>query len=492
LRYGFNPRNDRYELVLQSRRGGRHSATHASVELLDDNGALAEIAPITPDIADFIFETFDQRGDTEAFSIFRSDLAAGHLLPRHAREIEPGEVRHRLTPAEKNWTATGAKLAHHWPLFQKYGETGYGSIVRATMTLHQVCSSRCPYCSTIARNKADRISLEEAQAFVTALYDDQAHFNRERFPDYNERYKTLTGSDIRLRGLILSGGGQPNLWPHFSTFVAWLAERDIDLGLITNGFPRFIDEDVYRRFRWVRISITPEDASPHYLQNRFDLQPIPQSLRHNKDITVGYSHVYGPWTTDDLLLRIVESLDDNGFDYCRLLTDCTLSRDAQIRAHDVLAETLFRLNLIEADGTPRHRLFHQMKYHGTADEGRSLWDEGQCFLQTYNVFWDTTGHQDNGHSSCYACDSVTVLTEVEQDGAIAPAERRFDASRWGTVPNTEVQRLYTEPVRAFFDPRKICASCLFMRNNREVKNLAHTKDYDALRLDDSIDHVNFP
>ena len=55
----------------------------------------------------------------------------------------------------------------------------------------------------------------------------------------------LTGSDIRLRGLILSGGGQPNLWPHFEKLVNWLSTLDIDIGLITNGFPKNINDNIY-------------------------------------------------------------------------------------------------------------------------------------------------------------------------------------------------------------------------------------------------------
>jgi ABC-type Fe3+/spermidine/putrescine transport system ATPase subunit len=51
------------------------------------------------------------------------------------------------------------------PIFKKLNETGHGSIIRATMTNHQVCSSRCSYCSTIGREKKDSINLDEAKEF---------------------------------------------------------------------------------------------------------------------------------------------------------------------------------------------------------------------------------------------------------------------------------------------------------------------------------------
>ena len=115
------------------------------------------------------------------------------------------------------------------------------------------------------------VSLAEAQRFVEKLYVDQADFNRRNFARYNDDYRSRTGTDIRLRGLILSGGGQPNLWPHFQDFTEWMGGLDVDMGLITNGFPPKIDERVYDRFTWVRISITPEDASPFYPDGRFDI-----------------------------------------------------------------------------------------------------------------------------------------------------------------------------------------------------------------------------
>jgi hypothetical protein len=492
LRYAFHPRRGRMIFVVESKGDGRHRAEHVSVNLIEDDGNVSDVVPIDDGIARFIIRHFDQRGDTESFSIYRSDLAAGHMLPRDRRPASPAAVRHSLTRAEQSFTATGAKLAHHQPIFAKYRDTGFGSIIRATLTNHQVCSSKCQFCSTIARNRRDMVSLAEAQRFVEKLYVDQADFNRRHFARYNDDYRARTGTDIRLRGLILSGGGQPNLWPHFQDFTEWMGGLDVDMGLITNGFPPKIDERVYDRFTWVRISITPEDASPFYPGGRFDRQYLPANLIRNPAITVGYSYVYGPWTTDDMLLRIRDSIDENGFDYCRLLTDCNLTRDAQIRAHQALSERLFRLGMIDAAGKPLGRVFHQLKYHGTPEEARELWDLGQCYLQTYNVFWDTTGHEKNGKSYCYPCDSVTVLAEEATDGTVLSSERRFNPEKWGTVPNTEVERLFTEPVHPFFDPRDACTSCLFMRNNRTVKELTSLPENGVPPASPELEHVNFP
>ena len=492
LSFKVNLKTKKPEFILQSKGEGKNFASHSRFNFLDDDGKLLSNELITPEVARFIMDNFDARGDTASFDIYKSDFENKALKNRPPPKISPNDVRHKLTGSEHSFTSTGEKLAHHWPIFKKYKETGYGSIIRATMTLHQVCSSHCHYCSTIARNRKDSISLEEAKAFVTSLYDDQASFNREHFASYNNEYNQIARSDIRLKGLILSGGGQPNLWPHFEEFVRWLSEKDIDLGLITNGFPKKVSEDVYKHFKWIRISVTPEDASPHYPDKRFDLQYLPKSIISNPQITVGYSYVYGPWTDDDILNRIDKSLDENGFDYCRMLTDCNLTRGAQLRAHQSLADRLFTLGYISQDGAPLKKIFHQLKYHGNPDEVDSVWATGQCQLQIYNVFWDTTGHEDNGVSHCYSCDSITVLAEEQTDTSVAVSERKFNHEKWGTVDNQQVDELFTKPVKPFFDPRKVCSACLFVRNNQEVTKLTEATSFENINLNHNVQHINFP
>jgi len=469
----------------------RHKATYSQVNILDDNGQLLRQEKITPAIAEFIFDNFDKRGATESFSIYEGDLVSGQLGKREHADVTPSLIRHKKTHKEQSYTATGVKLAQHWPVFEKLKETGYGSIIRATMTLHQVCSSNCPFCSTIMRTRKDSISLDEAKAFVHSLYDEQAVYNKKHFPEFNTAYREQTGQDIRLRGLILSGGGQPNLWPHFAEFVEWLSTLDIDLGLITNGFPKKIDESVYEHFKWVRLSVTPPDASAFYPDGLFEKQYIPATLLRNEKITTGLSYVYGPWTDDDVLKRLATAIDEMGFNYCRLLTDCNLTRNAQLKAHQDLSDKLVELELMDHEGNPKTGLFHQLKYHGTKAEAQELWDDGQCYLQSYNVFWDTTGHEETGDSYCYPCDSVTVLAEEDTEGAVNASERKFNPEKWGTVQSKKVAVLFNKPLQPFFDPKAICSSCLFMQNNRAVKQLTENKP-NLNEMHPNVDHVNFP
>ena len=230
---------------------------------------------------------------------------------------------------------------------------------------------------------------------------------------------------------------------------------------------------------------------PKYIDNKFNNQYIPEAIKNNDNITVGLSYVYGAWTTNDILYRIKKTIDDWGLSYCRMLTDCNLTRDSQLHEHEKLSDKLYKLGYIDKNGKLLTKIFHQLKYHGTKKEANSLWVDGQCYLQIYNVFWDTTGHDDNSLSSCYTCDSITVLSE-EDDFGINTSERKFNSEKWGTVSNNHVEDLFKKPVRPYFNPKIVCRSCLFMRNNRIAKELINTKDYSLLEIDDNISHVNFP
>ena len=67
-----------------------------------------------------------------------------------------------------------------------------------------------------------------------------------------------------------------------------------------------IKDKIYDKFKWIRLSITPEDASPHYVDKKFNLQRIPQNIIDKQETHFfGLSYVYGPWTNGDYIKEIV-------------------------------------------------------------------------------------------------------------------------------------------------------------------------------------------
>ena len=463
-------------------------------------------APITTSLlAELVIKRSQHLGTTTCF-FFRHDddldyqdaidLIDESLLTRisdSANISSPSDVKHSASHSEKSYTATGDKLSYHWPIFQKLAETNHGSIIRASIAPYQKCSSSCSFCSTANRNINDTVPLEDAKRFIDSLCLEQAEYNRKNFSSYNNKYKELTGSDIKLRSLILTGGGQPNLWPDFSEFVKYAHSLGIELGLITNGFPKNIDEEIYSLFKWIRISITPADASPHYINGLFENQYLPSNFSDESFLlktTVGLSYVMGPWTKPNDLKRLNKYVDEKDFHYCRLLTDCNLPRDLQLKEHHRLSQIIETLEK-DSSSHKKSKLFHQFKYHAANNELNEVFEAGQCYLQTYGLFWDSTGHSSNKQSYCYPCDSVTVLASNDT-GMVVDSARKFEPSIYGTVPWNKVSELYKKAVHPFFDPREACSGCLFFRNNKKVSQLVGESFPLKLNSFNAPHHVNFP
>lgn len=439
---------------------------------------------------------FFSQADHQDYSLAAS-LIDNNLLVRTSTPSDitgPSQINHTTTQSERSFTATGDKLDFHWPIFSKLSSTGYGSIIRASIAPYQKCSSSCSFCSTANRNPSDTVPFEDAKQFLDTLFYHQAQYNVDHFPEYNNLYKQHAGTDIRLKSLILTGGGQPNLWPHFTEFVEYANSLGIELGLITNGFPRNIPEHVYRMFSWIRISITPADASPHYLDGLFENQHLP-SIFHEPSFlehtTVGLSYVIGPWTQHDDIYRLNAYVQAHSFHYCRLLTDCNLPRDLQLNEHHRLSQIISSLESNSSAHDNQSKLFHQFKYHASKSELHETFKSGQCLLQSYGLFWDSTGHSINKQSYCYPCDSVTVLASND-NGSVLDSARKFEPSIYGTVKWDNVSDLYTKPLHPFFDPREVCSGCLFFRNNKKVSSILSGDFQIPNDFANAPQHVNFP
>ncbi|MEM7197648.1 MAG: hypothetical protein AAF352_04690 [Pseudomonadota bacterium] len=197
LKFFFNKRTQLNEFHVISQNKAKHRAVYTKYHMTDGEGEIIGNPVIDYDAAKIIIARAKTHGITECFNVPGNTPGPTKKSKDATRKPLPENVRHKVTDSEKSYTSTGAKLQSHWPIFQKLAETNHASIIRATMTLHQVCASHCPFCSTIARNRKDAITLQEAKEFVTTLYDDQAAHNRQYFKKYNDRYRAARGSDIR-------------------------------------------------------------------------------------------------------------------------------------------------------------------------------------------------------------------------------------------------------------------------------------------------------
>ena len=64
LYYMRNRETGDTEIILEGKTAGRHRARHYSVDILNDEGRLVEARKIDDGVANFVFDHFQQRGDT--------------------------------------------------------------------------------------------------------------------------------------------------------------------------------------------------------------------------------------------------------------------------------------------------------------------------------------------------------------------------------------------------------------------------------------------
>lgn len=118
-----------------------------------------------------------------------------------------------------------------------------GKPITADIFITNYCNNRCPYC-TYGRWELDY------------------HAKSMRFEEFKKYAERLI--ELGVKGIILTGGGEPTCNPDFEKITVWLEENKIDYGINTNFNilkyfkPNYLkvsldayDEDSYKAYRGV-------------------------------------------------------------------------------------------------------------------------------------------------------------------------------------------------------------------------------------------------
>jgi len=99
-----------------------------------------------------------------------------------------------------------------------------------TMEIHLTnkCNMKCNYCCFIDRHNKDTLPTLKAKMIIDIF------------------------SKIKVKGLIFSGGGEPTVHKDFKEIVKHAFNKNLDIGLITNGL---IYPDILEYLTWVRFSL---------------------------------------------------------------------------------------------------------------------------------------------------------------------------------------------------------------------------------------------
>lgn len=266
---------------------------------------------------------------------------------------------------EDKYTSTGEKFWRHRPQMESYCEGTGHTVISTHISPTSKCNLSCSYCSVANRNRHFQIKLSVIQ-------------------DYVRKLKTRG-----LKAVILTGGGEPLLYPDLNQLVRWLKDEGLRVALITNGTVcDKVEKDVWKAFDWIRVSFTAGEIN-------LPIEQIPDSC------TIGCSVVY-----DELLFPRLAQIEliarKLRAAYIRVLPNCLLRGKEFQEQHDKITERLKDSNDL---------FFHHHKVHRQSKSAvchqaffrlyLSEVDGGLVFPCDSVVLNDSTGYFHRKYSLCF-------------------------------------------------------------------------------------------
>ena len=307
-------------------------------------------------------------------------------------------TNHIKTKEEHAYTSTGIKFWRHPEAMNSYIEKSGRTIISTHISPEGSCNLKCSYCSVSKRERFNRIDFDVIKEYVL---------------------------NLKIRGLkavILTGGGEPTLYPHFNALVRWLKEEQgLSVALITNGTNTHrVDEDVWKMFSWVRISL-------NFFEGYQEKIVFPEI-----DGVLGASMVYIGQSLEEMK-QLSKFVDKEKVRYVRILPNCLLNQEDLIKEHQKIQMLLNELG--------DKRFFQQFKLHGLPCSNICH----QAYFRPY------LSEVDGG--TVFPCDSLVLNDEqmhFNKDYAICTPDKILD--------------FLDHKIEMRFDAQKMCSGCVFTDN----------------------------
>lgn len=365
------------------------------------------------------------------------------------KELISNKLDWQQTEMEHSYTSTGIKFWRHQQQMLEFKKPYNGSprstVISTHISAEGRCNLRCPYCSVTYRDTHSRIALPVIKQYV---------------------------EDLMTRGLqavILTGGGEPTLYPHFNELVQWLKkEKDLSVALITNGTTHSrIKTETFGCFSWIRVSINVFPGWEDKISiNINDL---------NSDCIVGCSLVYTSeheaiqdleTNRNNFFKRISKVADQCGAQYIRVLPNCLLEQKQLIQQHVILKTILNKI--------PDKRFFQQYKVHGAPNSNICH----QSYFRPY--LSEEPFLADGVPGTVFPCDSVVLNDSIT----------RF-ANKYQLCKPENILDYIDNNIQAKFDPRIDCKGCVFTNNVNMLDNWKFKKVSRFLEFPNKLIHEEF-
>lgn len=334
-------------------------------------------------------------------------------------------MEHIRSQQENAYTSTGIKFWRHKDSMISYRKKTGNTVISTHISPEGACNLKCEYCCVSKRKYNNRIDIEVIKNYVSKL-------------------KTRG-----LKAVIITGGGEPTLYPSFVELVEWLhKEQGLQLGIITNGtnINRF-DNQFWNMFTWIRISL-------NFFQDYQKLINFPKI-----DGTVGASMVYTNQTLTDMM-EISHFVDKDKVEYIRVLPNIMHSQDILECEHRYIEKLLKEIN--------DERFFCHVKQHAVP----------KCEKCHQAYFRPYLSEVDGG--TVFPCDSLVFNEEQMKFG-----------NQYAICKPEEILDFMDYKIDLRFDAREICHECVFTDNINLLDAWVNTGMGRFDKYNDPLIHENF-
>jgi organic radical activating enzyme len=404
-------KNTKYQIELRKTEAGlvlwrkclRSGVTNTVDRYTHFEGAgIFRVAPLSEKAAGLIFEKLEGNEDFASCLILHSNVDAPSGLVKEKLKTK--------SVMEDKFTSTGSKLRFHQESLKSFLSGKGFSVVSTHISPEGRCNLACPYCSVSQRHLHNRINLSTIQKYVLNL------------------------KSRGLKAVILTGGGEPTLYPQFNELLEFLFSENLKVALITNGTRlRDVEFSLLQRLSWVRISI-------NIFQNWQNIIQVPSGLA--KFTTLGMSFIVTDQheKPDFEILKVLDEIrhlvDKTGARYVRLLPNCLLSKENLLLEHVRLAKILEEF----CDS----RFFHQGKIHETPNSEICH----QSFFRPYLSEEPFPGSEECG--SVFPCDSIVLNKAIGHFG-----------EKFVLCKPEHILEYMDRKIPPKFVPREDCEQCVF-------------------------------
>lgn len=307
---------------------------------------------------------------------------------------------------EQFYTSTGNKLLYWKENLEEYKNSNVTNPILTHISPEGSCNLKCEYCSVAKRESNTRIKLDDIRTYLTKLVDRG------------------------LKSVILTGGGEPTLYPQINELFEMIYGFGLECALITNGTRLHnVKIENLNRLKWMRVSINDKP----FLNNEIVIPKL------DSKVFLGFSYICMDSVTVDHLKNIENFVLSNGGRYVRLLPDCTHDNVELAKKHDRIKELIKSVSPI---------FFHQNKMHGTPNEAIK-----KCPMGYFRPY---LSEQINSKGQCgliYPCDSVVLNS----------SDHKFD-NKFSICDIDEVEQFLDGQIVPKFKPSVSCDGCVFIKN----------------------------